>query len=104
MPIALGLFVRGLSTRSRVRPRCPSFWAADPCQRLLLWVALSACWVLVLQPAAAQDVPAGYPQCISQLWAAGSQLGTAEAIARHGAASDDARMLESVHATGKHVE
>jgi hypothetical protein len=104
MPIALGLFVRGLSKRSWVRSRCLPFLAADPRRRLLPLAVVSACSVLVLQPAAAQEVPGEYPQCISELWAAGSQLGAAEAIARHEAPSDDARMLESVHAAGKHLE
>jgi hypothetical protein len=104
MPIALGLFVRGLSKRLRVQPRCLPFLAVDPRHRLLLWVAVSACSVLVLQPAAAQEVPDDYPHCISQIWAAGSQFGATEAITRHEAASDDAGMLESVHAAGKRVE
>lgn len=104
MPIALGLFVRGLSKRSWVRSRCLPFLAAGPRRRLLPLVVVSACSVFIIQPAAAQEVPGEYPQCISQLWAAGSQLGAAEAIARHEGPSDDARMLESVHTAGKHVE
>jgi hypothetical protein len=76
----------------------------DPGRHLVPLVVVSACSVLVLQPAAAQEVPYEYPQCISQLWAAGSQLGTVEAIARHEAPSDDARVVESVRAVGKYVE
>jgi hypothetical protein len=104
MPIALGLFVRGLSKRWRVQPRCLPFRAVDAHHRLLLWVVVSACSMLALQPSAAQEVPDEYSQCISQLWAAGSQFGAAEAIAHHEAPPDDARVVESVRGVGKHIE
>jgi hypothetical protein len=62
------------------------------------------CPGFLLQPAAAQPAQDEYPYCISHLWAAGSQLGWAEGIARHDAQSEDARMLESMHTAGQHVE
>ena len=71
--------------------------------KVALAVAL-ACSAFVLQPAAAQAGQDEYPHCISHLWATGSHFGGAEAIARRDAQSEDARMLEHIHAAGVHVE
>jgi hypothetical protein len=90
------LFMSGLGNRSCGQARCMLF-------RLLVLVAL-ICTAFVLQPAALQAAEDEYPHCISHLWAAGSQLGWAEAIARHDAQSEDARMLEHMHDAGLHVE
>ena len=99
-----GLFVLGLSETWPGRPSAALFRRLGACCRLLRLVVTFACPAFVLQPAAAQEVPDEYPQCISHLWAAGAQLGRAEVIARHDASSEDAKMLESMHKAGEHVE
>jgi hypothetical protein len=104
MPTSSNLIVPGLGNRPCGQARCMLFLRLNAWRRQLL-LPVTLIWAaFVFQPAAAQEVPGEYPHCISQLWAAGSQLGVAEAIARHEAPSDDARMLESVHSAGKHVE
>lgn len=45
-----------------------------------------------------------YVDCVFHTWATGSQLGWAEALARHGTPSEDARMLEHMRVAGLHVE
>jgi len=56
-----------------------------------------------LQSAVAQELPE-FPKCVPHLWAAGSHLGRAEAIARQDAQSEDATMLEDMHEAGKQVK
>src|SRR5215470_14311282 len=78
--------------------------------RSLLLLAVIACSGFILQPAAAQAPPSvqpaqdEHPYCISQLWATGSQFGWAEALARQDSQSEDARMLEYMHAAGQHAQ
>jgi hypothetical protein len=94
------LFVPGRGGRSRGRK---FFQRLEACRHLLPAVVL-ACSAFVLQPAMAQAAPDEYPYCVSHLWAAGSQLGWAEGIARQDSRSEDARMLEYMRAAGQRVE
>jgi hypothetical protein len=86
--------------------RCP----LDALRSLVLVVFVLACSEFMPQPAAAQAPPSveraenEHPYCISHLWAVGSQLGWADALARQDAQSEDARMLEYMHAAGQHVQ
>jgi len=103
MPNSPRLFVLRLS-ETWPGPPAALFRRLGACCHLLRLVVVFACPAFVLQPAAAQEVPDEYPQCIFHLWAAGAQLGRAEAIARHDASSEDAMMVESMHKAGEHVE
>jgi hypothetical protein len=103
MSTSAGLFAPGLGKGSPGQQWWTVFQRLDVCRRLRL-VFVFACSAFVLEPAAAQEVLNEYPQCISHLWAAGSHLGWAEAIASHDAQSEDARMLQSMHTAGDHVE
>jgi hypothetical protein len=82
--------------------RRPLLWRLDAACCLLL-LALLAGLASALQSAVAQELPE-YPKCVSRLWAAGSHLGRAEAIARQDAQLEDAAMLEDMHEAGKRVE
>ena len=100
------LFTPMIRGYSKERTWCTGLRRPQACRRLLLALAVACCG-FVIQPTAAQVVqptPDQYPHCISHLWAAGSQLGWTEAIARHDAQSEDARMLEYMHSAGLHVE
>lgn len=55
-------------------------------------------------PTAGLVVNGEYADCVFHTWATGSQLGWAEALARNGSASEDARMLEHMRVAGLHVE
>jgi plasmid stabilization system protein ParE len=55
-------------------------------------------------PTAGLVVNGEYVDCVFHTWATGSQLGWAEALARHGSPSEDARMLEHMRVAGLHVE
>lgn len=69
---------------------------------LLRLGAVFAAAGLAFQSAKAQETP-DHPQCVSQLWAAGTQLGRAEAVARHDT-TDDAGMLDDMLDAGLHIE
>ena len=104
MPTSADLLLPELGRRSRGKLWSKRFPRLDARRCPLPLVIIFAFLALAPQPVAAQEVPDEYPQCISRLWAAGSQLGRAEAIAGHDAPSEDARMFESVHGAGEHVE
>jgi hypothetical protein len=104
MPTSADLFLPELGRRSRGTLWSKRFPRLDARRCPLPLVIIFAFLALAPQPVAAQEVPDEYPECISHLWAAGSQLGRAEAIAGHDAPSEDARMFESVHGAGEHVE
>lgn len=55
-------------------------------------------------PTAGLVINGEYVDCVFHTWATGSQLGWAEALARHGSPSEDARMLEHMRVAGLHVE
>jgi hypothetical protein len=89
----------------RKRPWRRLFQLPCGCRHLLPLTAV-AYLVLTLQ-SVAQDALDQYPQCVSNLWSAGSQLGRAEAIARYDAPdaqSQDTRMVDNMHAAGHSVE
>ena len=98
------LFMPKLCDHSRRQAWRTLFRRPAACLRRLPLAVALACSAFVLQPAAAQAEQDEYPRCISHLWATGSHLGWAEAIARNDAPSEDARMLEHMHAAGMHVE
>src|SRR5579871_1195081 len=86
--------------RSRRRPL---FRRPDSARCLLLLLAVFAGLASALQSTVAQESPE-YPECVPHLWATGSHLGRAEAIARQDAQSEDAAMLENMHEAGKQIE
>ena len=102
MPNSSNLFMR-FSGLSRRHARSTLLRGVEICRRLLPAV-VSACVAVVLQPAAAQEAQDEHPYCISHLWAAGSQLGRVEGIARQETQSQDAKMLEWMHTAGLHIE
>ncbi len=67
----------------------------------LVSACFSLCILLTSQPAAAQGE---YEHCVFHTWAAGSRLGWAEALARHGSSNEDATLIEHVRMAGLHVE
>lgn len=86
----------------RRRRRLP-FRRTDAACCLMLLLAIFAGLASALQSAVAQESPE-YPECVPRLWATGSHLGRAEAIARQDAQSKDAAMLEDMHEAGKRIE
>lgn len=87
---------------ARDKRRWPLFLRPDAAQCVLL-LAVFTGLASELPSAAAQELPE-YPKCVSRLWATGSHLGQAEAIARQDAQSEDAAMLEDMHEAGKQIE
>jgi hypothetical protein len=77
----------------------PAAW-----QGLVRLIAVLTCAVLAVQSAVAAETQNEHPQCASHLWAAGAQLGRAEAAARHGAPAENAGMLDAMSEAGLHVE
>jgi hypothetical protein len=73
-------------------------------QGLFRYIIVLACASLVEQPAGAAEVHDEHPRCVSHLWAAGVQLGRAEAAARHDAQAENAGMLDAMREAGLHVE
>jgi hypothetical protein len=74
------------------------------CQGLFRLTVVLTCAVLVVQPAGAAEAQDEHPQCVFHQWAAGAQLGRAEAAARHDAPAENARMLDAMREAGLHVE
>jgi hypothetical protein len=74
------------------------------CQGLIRLTVVLACAVLAVQSAVAAETPNDHPQCASHVWAAGAQLGRAEAAARHDAPAENAGMLDTMREVGLHVE
>jgi hypothetical protein len=74
------------------------------CEGLIRTILVLACAVLAVQPAVAAETQDEHPQCTSHLWAAGAQLGRAEAVARHDAPAENAGMLDAMREAGLHVE
>lgn len=98
------LFVSGRDRLSRER----LFGASSPrraaCQGLFGLIVVLTCAVLAVQSAVAAETQNERPQCASHLWAAGAQLGRAEAAARHDAPAENAGMLDAMREAGLHVE
>jgi hypothetical protein len=97
------LFVSGQDRPSRERPLGALSPRPAACQGLFRTILVLACAALV-QPAAAAENQDEHPQCVSHLWAAGAQLGRAEAVARHDAPAENAGMLDAMREAGLHVE
>jgi hypothetical protein len=93
----------GPDNRPSRRRRWPLFWRLDAARCLLLLLVVFAGPVSALESAVAQELPE-YPECVPHLWATGSHLGRAEAIAGQDAQSEDAAMLEDMHEAGKQIE
>lgn len=98
------LFASGHDGLSRERPLGTLSPRLAVRQGLLRLIVVLACAALVVQPAAAAETQDEHPQCASHLWAAGAQLGRAEAVARHDAPTENAGMLDAMREAGLHVE
>jgi hypothetical protein len=98
------LFVSGHDSLSRERPLRTLSPRRAACQGLLRLIVVFACAALMGQSVVAAETQDEHPQCIPHLWAAGAQLGRAEAIARHDAQVEDAGMPDAMRNAGLHVE
>ncbi len=74
------------------------------CQGLFRFIIVLAFAVLAVQLAVATETQDEHPQCAPHLWAAGAQLGRAEAAAHHDAQAENAGMLDAMREAGLHVE
>jgi hypothetical protein len=100
------LFVPGQDRLSRERPLGALSPRSAACQGLIRLIVALTCAVLAVQPATAAENPSSdeHPQCASHLWAAGAQLGRAEAVARQDSPAENAGMLDAMREAGRHVE